>query len=206
MWRGLGGGRARHARRAVRAFTPNRPPMPFAAAPASRLRAHYLPAVDQEAMVAVRDAWFQEVGGPPAGNKRARGGRAGRRGAGGGWGAAVPPVRHRLPPSRLSQPPSPFSVMLEKAAWTQPVSAGAISERGRAQAAEGQAAELLAALRTRGCNEDMVAVPELLLEGKASNRECGLGRRAGGGQKGGRWRATHRPPAHPLPLPAPTSG
>lgn len=33
-------------------------------------RARHLPAVDRDAMVAIRDAWFEEQGGAPVGNKR----------------------------------------------------------------------------------------------------------------------------------------
>jgi hypothetical protein len=89
-------------------------------------RAAFFPSVDQEGMVALREAWFKENAGAPVGNKLA----------------------------------------LEKDAWTQPVSAGAISERGRRAAAEGQAAELLKLLRTRGCKEDLVPDEALLDAGK----------------------------------------
>ena len=89
-------------------------------------RAAFFPAVDQERMVALREAWFKENAGAPTGNKLA----------------------------------------LERDAWTQPVSAGAISERGRRAAAEGEAAELLRLLRARGCKEDLVPDEALLDAGK----------------------------------------
>ena len=37
-----------------------------------RRRALHLETLDQAEMLAVRDAWFEEVGGPPPGNKRAQ--------------------------------------------------------------------------------------------------------------------------------------
>ena len=89
-------------------------------------RAAFFPAVEQEAMVALREAWFKENAGAPTGNKLA----------------------------------------LERDAWTQPVSAGAISERGRRAAAEGEAEALLKLLRTRGCKEDLVPDEALLDAGK----------------------------------------
>ena len=55
---------------------------------------------------------------------------------------------------------------LERAAWTAPVPAGAISARGQRAAAEGKAADLAAALRTRGCLEDLVPDERLLNEGQ----------------------------------------
>ena len=64
------------------------------------------------------------------------------------------------------------TVALERAAWSEPVEAGAISARGRLQAAEGQAAELLAAIRTRGCKEAFLANPALLQEGKVRAPRC----------------------------------
>jgi hypothetical protein len=51
------------------------------------------------------------------------------------------------------------------------------------QAAEGEAGVLLAAMRTRGCKEEMVPSPELLAEGKArapARRGCGRCMRARG--------------------------
>lgn len=89
-------------------------------------RAAFFPAVDQEGMVALREAWFKENAGAPVGNKLA----------------------------------------LERDAWTHPVSAGAISERGRRAAAEGAAAELLKVLRSRGCKEELVPDEALLDAGK----------------------------------------
>ena len=41
-------------------------------------RAHHLPTVDRDAMVAVREAWFVEHGGAPVGNKREWGGGGGK--------------------------------------------------------------------------------------------------------------------------------
>lgn len=89
-------------------------------------RAAFFPRVDQEAMIALREEWFKENAGAPAGNKLA----------------------------------------LERDAWTQPVSAGAISQRGRRAAAEGAAAELLQKLRARGCKEDLIPDEDLLDAGK----------------------------------------
>jgi hypothetical protein len=63
------------------------------------------------------------------------------------------------------QPPG-NKLALERAAWTQPVSAGAISERGQRAAAEGKAAEMEAALRARGCAEALVPDERLLAEGQ----------------------------------------
>ena len=63
-----------------------------------------------------------------------------------------------------------IAVALERAAWSEPVEAGAISARGRLQAAEGQAAELLLAIRSRGCKEAFLANPALLQEGKVRGR------------------------------------
>ncbi|KAK9840654.1 hypothetical protein WJX81_007501 [Elliptochloris bilobata] len=88
-------------------------------------KALHLQTLDQDEMIAVRTAWFEEVGGPPPGNKLA----------------------------------------MERKAWSQPVDAGAISDRGKQQAAEGEAAGLQAMMRTRGCKEDFVPNPELLQEG-----------------------------------------
>lgn len=55
---------------------------------------------------------------------------------------------------------------LERAAWSAPVPAGALSERGQRAAAEGKAAELAAALRARGCAENLVPDDRLLSEGQ----------------------------------------
>ncbi|CAL8471625.1 g11167 [Coccomyxa elongata] len=85
-----------------------------------------LPQLDQNEMVAIRTAWFEEVGGAPTGNKLA----------------------------------------MERKAWSEPVAAGAISERGRQQAAESQAAEQLVQIKARGCKEEFIAKPDLLAEGK----------------------------------------
>ncbi|KAK9918864.1 hypothetical protein WJX75_007628 [Coccomyxa subellipsoidea] len=85
-----------------------------------------LPQLDQNEMVAIRTAWFEEVGGAPTGNKLA----------------------------------------MERKAWSEPVAAGAISERGRLEAAKSQAQELLVMIKSRGCKEEFVAKQDLLLEGK----------------------------------------
>eukprot|EP00803_Ostreobium_quekettii_P010351 evm.model.scf_81.7 EVM.evm.TU.scf_81.7 scf_81:74400-78145(-) len=85
-----------------------------------------LPEVDQKEMVATRGAWFEEVGGPPPGNKLA----------------------------------------MERAAWQQPVDAGAISDRGKLQAAEEKSKDLLEAIRKRGCREQFMPNASLLVEGQ----------------------------------------
>jgi hypothetical protein len=58
------------------------------------------------------------------------------------------------------------TVAMERAAWSEPVAAGAISERGRQQAAEGAAEELLRLIRQRGCKEAFLPNAALLHEGK----------------------------------------
>lgn len=91
-------------------------------------RTQHLQALDQAEMMAVRDSWFEEVGGPPIGNKLA----------------------------------------LERAAWQQPVEAFAISERGKQAAAEENAKQLQQAIKDRGCKEEFLPNPELLILGQVS--------------------------------------
>lgn len=89
-------------------------------------RALHLPKLDQEEMLKIRAAWFEQGGGPPPGNK--------------------------LP--------------TERDLWQQPVRALAISERGRAQAAEEQLKAQLLRMRQRGCKEEFVPDPELMAVGE----------------------------------------
>ncbi|KAK9803808.1 hypothetical protein WJX73_001553 [Symbiochloris irregularis] len=89
-------------------------------------KAAHLQKLDQSAMVAMRAAWFEEVGGQPPGNKLAN----------------------------------------ERKMWQQPVEAGAISDRGRLQAAETQVQEQLNQIRLRGCKEEFIPNPALLQQGQ----------------------------------------
>ncbi len=102
-------------------------------------RAVNLPQLDQNEMVAIRTAWFEEVGGAPTGNKCAC-------------------FLHRLEahvlPACFPEDSAPAAVLqhadvsvknesvadpycdccavaMERKAWSEPVAAGAISERGR---------------------------------------------------------------------------
>lgn len=86
----------------------------------------HLPEMNQKQMLAVREAWFEEVGGPPIGNKLA----------------------------------------MERAQWERPVDGGAISARGKLEAAKSQTQTQLAAMRTRGAVEEFTVDPELLEQGK----------------------------------------
>lgn len=91
-------------------------------------RVCHLTTVDQQAMIGVRDSWFEATGGPPPGNKLA----------------------------------------LERTMWQQPVDAGAISQRGKQAAADQKVSELLAIMKQRGCKEEFVPNPSLLLDGQVS--------------------------------------
>lgn len=62
-------------------------------------------------------------------------------------------------------PPGNHLVM-ERTAWQQPVDSGAISQRGKKGAAEEKAAQLLKAIKDRGCKEEFVPNPTLLLDGQ----------------------------------------
>jgi hypothetical protein len=55
---------------------------------------------------------------------------------------------------------------MERALWEKPVDGGAISARGKLEAAKSQAATQLAAMRTRGAVEEFAPNPQLLEEGK----------------------------------------
>jgi len=82
--------------------------------------------LDQKEMIGIRDAWFEEVGGPPVGNKLA----------------------------------------LERAAWQQPLVAGANSNGvPKAKAAEDAASKLLEEIRSRGCTEEFMPNPEGIPQG-----------------------------------------
>lgn len=61
------------------------------------------------------------------------------------------------------------AVALERAAWQQPVDGGAISQRGKAAAAEEKARQLVEMIKNRGCKEDFVPNPTLVLEGKVGS-------------------------------------
>ncbi|KAK9829795.1 hypothetical protein WJX72_007953 [[Myrmecia] bisecta] len=86
----------------------------------------HLNRLDQQEMIDLRTAWFEECGGPPPGNKLA----------------------------------------MERNLWQQPVEAGAISARGRQQAAEAEVVTLMVVITSRGCNEVFVPNPELLAKGQ----------------------------------------
>lgn len=58
------------------------------------------------------------------------------------------------------------AVAMERALWEKPVDGGAISARGKLEAAKSQAATQLAAMRTRGAVEEFAPNPQLLEEGK----------------------------------------
>ncbi|KXZ55763.1 hypothetical protein GPECTOR_2g1313 [Gonium pectorale] len=62
--------------------------------------------------------------------------------------------------------PNGNRLAIERNMWQQPVDAGAISERGRKGAAEECARQLIATLKDRGCKEEFVPNPTLLLEGQ----------------------------------------
>ena len=101
-------------------------------------------------MLATRTAWFEECGGPPIGNKCESPASAGDCRA---WLACWPArllgakrlgmhgtTLHGTPPFCLCAMScmqllicvlNTFAVALERTAWQQPVSAGAISDRGK---------------------------------------------------------------------------
>jgi hypothetical protein len=172
-------------------------------------KAEHLQAVDQAAMMAIRDAWFAEVRGlgrshraraassqqPAASRSRSRRARAGRWAlpgvvriceCGAAWGQ--PPAAPRPTPAAARQPAGPPALprpaaqvggpplgnklALERSAWQQPIEAFAISERGKQAAAEEAVKTQQLALKERGCREDFLPNPELLLLGKVSCRCC----------------------------------
>jgi hypothetical protein len=55
---------------------------------------------------------------------------------------------------------------MERALWEKPVDGGAISARGKLEAAKSQVLTQLAAMRTRGAVEEFEPNPQLLEEGK----------------------------------------
>ena len=57
---------------------------------------------------------------------------------------------------------------MEKAQWEKPVDGGAISERGRLEAAKNQVVVLRELMRVRGCKEEFVPNPALLEQGQVS--------------------------------------
>lgn len=59
-----------------------------------------------------------------------------------------------------------FAVAMERAQWERPVDGGAISARGKLEAAKNQTQTQLAAMRTRGAVEEFIVNPELLEQGK----------------------------------------
>lgn len=63
-------------------------------------------------------------------------------------------------------PPPGNKLALERTAWQQPVSAGAISERGKLQAAEEQLKVLVAQIQLRGCKEDFQPDAALMKDGQ----------------------------------------
>lgn len=68
--------------------------------------------------------------------------------------------------SPQSVPTHRASVAMERTAWQQPVDAGAISDRGKLQAAEEKSKDLLEAIRKRGCREQFMPNAQLLGEGQ----------------------------------------
>ena len=65
--------------------------------------------------------------------------------------------------------PDPRAVAMEKAQWEKPVDGGAISERGRLEAAKNQVVVLKELMRVRGCKEEFVPNPALLEQGQVSS-------------------------------------
>lgn len=57
---------------------------------------------------------------------------------------------------------------MERSLWQEPVESDAISARAKMSAAEEKARSLLADIRARGCNEDFIADPVKLVEGKVT--------------------------------------
>ena len=55
---------------------------------------------------------------------------------------------------------------MEKAQWEQPVDGGAISERGRLEAAKNQVVVLQTMMKSRGCKEEFVPNQALLEQGQ----------------------------------------
>lgn len=68
--------------------------------------------------------------------------------------------------SELGSSPEGNSDPTQRQFWEQPVSAGSISERGKAAAAKAKAKAMLQMLADRGITEEMVYDPKLLEEGK----------------------------------------
>lgn len=89
-------------------------------------RAVFLPELDQQVMVDIRSAWFDQNSGPPPGNKLAG----------------------------------------ERAAWQAPAKALAMSDRGRAAAAEELAKQMMVKIESRGCKEEFILNPDKLPEGE----------------------------------------
>lgn len=58
------------------------------------------------------------------------------------------------------------AVALERNSWQQPVDGGAISQRGKQAAAEEKVRQLMTVIRERGCTEEFVPNPTLLLDGQ----------------------------------------
>ena len=61
------------------------------------------------------------------------------------------------------------AVAMEKAQWEKPVDGGAISERGRLEAAKNQVVVLRELMRVRGCKEEFVPNQALLEQGQVSS-------------------------------------
>ena len=55
---------------------------------------------------------------------------------------------------------------MEKALWEKPVDGGAISERGRLEAAKNQVEVLRVMMKSRGCKEEFEPNPKLLQAGQ----------------------------------------
>ncbi len=63
-------------------------------------------------------------------------------------------------------PPPGNALAAERAGWQEPASSFAISERGKAQAAEELAKQLLARMKSRGCKEEFILDSTLVENGQ----------------------------------------
>jgi len=60
---------------------------------------------------------------------------------------------------------------MERALWEKPVDGGAISNRGKLEAAKAQVVVLLTTMKARGCKEEFEPNPTLLQNGQVSPME-----------------------------------
>lgn len=63
------------------------------------------------------------------------------------------------------------TVAMERALWEKPVDGGAISNRGKLEAAKAQVVVLLTTMKARGCKEEFEPNPTLLQNGQVSPME-----------------------------------